>query len=360
MTDAQYDEAIARHGRSIGRWRAVCVSACLVAAGAAVGAWAALAGVPEASAGQTARATTSVERVDGRETADGGQGDDGSAALTHALDLDQAAAAAFRDLSAVDGSAALATAGVDLNQMQRAALMRRIDDFAAQGYEASFAVVDMRDGSVIASHGGVARYTASAIKAPYVLALARTGAIDLPALAAGADADAAGLRQLVVSTLTVSDNDAYDALYRRFGIAPMSAYVAGTGAPADTTGYYADMSAIDLARLWVRGYQYLFGADGADAQARAWLASQMRGSLNSTIQQAHADGDDLVHSKGGWITGEGGLYAFNDGGIVLPAGASDLAAHPQGYVLTIMTNACGRDDLLSALAATVDEVMAGR
>ena len=114
------------------------------------------------------------------------------------------------------------------------------------------------------------------------------------------------------------------------------------------------------------GYQYLFSdaapakADGtpsASKEARAWLAQQMRGSLNSSIQMAHAESEE-VYTKAGWIYGEGDFYALNDAGIVLPAGAHDLQAHPQGYVLAILSDACGRNDLLSELATVVDDVIA--
>ena len=135
-------------------------------------------------------------------------------------------------------------------------------------------------------------------------------------------------------------------------------WLAGTDATTGLNGYYGDVTAIDLARMWVNSYDYLFGAsaDAADAQGRTWLAQQMRNSLNSSIAAVHGEGE-IVASKAGWIYGEGNLYAYNDAGIVIPAGSMQLSEKPQGYVLAMLTNACARDDLLTALAQTVDDAM---
>lgn len=278
--------------------------------------------------------------------------------ITPTPTLAQVVPAAFANLNQLDGSSTLASAGVELNEMQRSQLMERIEDFRAQGYQASFVVVDMRTGAAIASYGGMPMYTASSIKAPYIVSLAQTGAVDINAVATSATADAVGINQLITQTLQVSDNDTYEALYKRFGAAPTMQWLAGTGATTGLNGYYGDVTAIDLARMWVNSYDYLFGAsaDAADAQGRTWLAQQMRSSLNSSIAAVHGEGE-IVASKAGWIYGEGNLYAYNDAGIVIPAGSMQLSEKPQGYVLAMLTNACARDDLLTALAQTVDDAM---
>ncbi len=506
MTDAQLDNAIVRHAQSASRWKTVCFSALLVAAlsaasmGVAAHQTSASAAAPAASA--TATMQSQAQPIVSPSP---------TPTITPTPTLAQVIPAAFANLSQLDGSSTLASAGVELNEMQRSQLMERIEDFRAQGYQASFVVVDMRTGAAIASYGGMPMYTASSIKAPYIVSLAQTGAVDINAVAtsvvvdmrtgaaiasyggmpmytassikapyivslaqtgavdinavatsatadaaglnqlitqtlqvsdndtyealykrfgaaptgavdinavatsATADAaglnqlitqtlqvsdndtyealykrfgaaptmqwlagtgattglngyygdvtaidlarmwvnsyDAAGLNQLITQTLQVSDNDTYEALYKRFGAAPTMQWLAGTGATTGLNGYYGDVTAIDLARMWVNSYDYLFGAsaDAADAQGRTWLAQQMRSSLNSSIAAVHGEGE-IVASKAGWIYGEGNLYAYNDAGIVIPAGSMQLSEKPQGYVLAMLTNACARDDLLTALA----------
>ncbi|UDL23799.1 class A beta-lactamase-related serine hydrolase [Bifidobacterium pseudolongum] len=353
MTDAQLDNAIVRHTQSASRWKVVCFSALLVAALSAASMGVAVRQTTASAAAPAASATATMQ-----SQAQPTVSPSPAPTITPTPTLAQVVPAAFANLNQLDGSSTLASAGVKLNEMQRSQLMERIEDFRAQGYQASFVVVDMRTGAAIASYGGTPMYTASAIKAPYIVSLAQTGAVDVNAVATSATADAAGINQLITQTLQVSDNDMYEALYKRFGAAPTMQWLDGTGAGTGLNGYYGDVTAIDMARMWVNSYDYLFGAsaDAADAQGRTWLAQQMRSSLNSSIAAVHGEGE-IVASKAGWIYGEGNLYAYNDAGIVIPVGATRLAEQPQGYVLAMLTNACARDDLLTALAQTVDSAM---
>ena len=118
--------------------------------------------------------------------------------------------------------------------------------------------------------------------------------------------------------------------------------------------------------MWVKTYGYLFAdAEGepnagetASAPAREWLASSMHHSLNSSIDAAHGGEENpdgtVVLSKAGWINGEGDYYALNDAGIVLPSGES---GNEPGYAIAIMSNACGRNDLLADLAGTLHNIL---
>ena len=318
MTDAQLDNAIVRHTQSASRWKTVCFSALLVAALSAASMGVAVRQTTASAAAPAASATATMQ-----SQAQPTVSPSPAPTITPTPTLAQVVPAAFANLNQLDGSSTLASAGVELNEMQRSQLMERIEDFRAQG-----------------------------------VSLAQTGAVDINAVATSATADAAGINQLITQTLQVSDNDTYEALYKRFGAAPTMQWLAGTGATTGLNGYYGDVTAIDLARMWVNSYDYLFGAsaDAADAQGRTWLAQQMRSSLNSSIAAVHGEGE-IVASKAGWIYGEGNLYAYNDAGIVIPAGSMQLGEKPQGYVLAMLTNACARDDLLTALAQTVDDAM---
>lgn len=368
LTDTQFDIAIANHRRSIAKWKGIAIASSVIAmcsmlSAGAVGVFGdglANAAHPVASATRTAPSPASSASTAAETTSDGIE----TTIVTP--DLDDVVATAFANLRSTDTAAAISAAGVTLSNAESAQLQHAISAYHEQGFEVSFAVVDMRTGAVIMSFANVPRYSASSIKAPYILSLAQTGAIDLDAVSTSVDADAAYLNQLITATLTVSDNDSYDSLYRRYGTSPFTAWTAGYTFDAPLSGYYEFLTASDLARLWVLGYQYLFsdmapakadGAEPASQQARAWFAQQMRGSLNSSIQMAHAESEE-VYTKAGWIYGEGDLYALNDAGIVLPAGAHDLQMHPQGYVLAILSDACGRNDLLNKLATAVDDVIA--
>lgn len=134
--------------------------------------------------------------------------------------------------------------------------------------------------------------------------------------------------------LRYSDNDGYDALWNAHlnsAIIPWSEGLVEN--PERMRGFqYPDVSAVELAKMWVKTYGYLFAdAEGepnagetASAPAREWLASSMHHSLNSSIDAAHGGEENpdgtVVLSKAGWINGEGDYYALNDAGIVLPSG----------------------------------------
>ena len=213
MTDAQLDNAIVRHTQSASRWKTVCFSALLVAALSAASMGVAVRQTTASAAAPAASATATMQSQAQPTVSP-------SPAPTITPTLAQVVPAAFANLNQLDGSSTLASAGVELNEMQRSQLMERIEDFRAQGYQASFVVVDMRTGAAIASYGGMPMYTASSIKAPYIVSLAQTGAVDINAVATSATADAAGINRLITQTLQVSDNDTYEALYKRFGAAP--------------------------------------------------------------------------------------------------------------------------------------------
>lgn len=121
-------------------------------------------------------------------------------------------------------------------------------------------------------------------------------------------------------------------------------------------GYgYVTTCARDMAKLWTQGYGFLFaqqtsGAADVSDEALQWLSGDMTDSLNSNIHRALGD-STTVYTKAGWISGEGDLYALNDGGIV--------ASSSGAYVLSVMTDACGRNDLLTELVDVLDSVHSG-
>lgn len=69
----------------------------------------------------------------------------------------------------------------------------------------------------------------------------------------------------------------------------------------------------------------------------------------------HDEFAELLHPRGPWRCGhrvhEGGLYALNDAGLVMSQSGT--------YVLAVLTNACGRNDLLTSLIGTLDAVHSG-
>ncbi len=273
-------------------------------------------------------------------------------------------------MQAADGSAQLVTAGFTLSDADRRAVDEALATFSNAGYSVGMVLADLDTGAVLTSSGSVPKYSASSIKGPYVMSLAATGAIDLDAVAGRRDGVASAVHSDIEQAIQVSDNDAYGALYLRYGTTPMTSWLDGSGVQHNLTDHeYLDLSAIDLAIMWTKAYQYLFTdtVDAASSQpvkasadARAWLASNYRDSLSSTIHMALGDSAPML-SKAGWIA-EAGYLAFNDGGIVLPDsqrseyGGVAITERPSAYVLTMLTDAYGEYDLLTNLASTLGDV----
>lgn len=287
---------------------------------------------------------------------------------TPTVSVSQMTATALDNLSAVDGSSALDTVAISLSSDQREQIEQNLQAFTDAGAQVSFAVADLGSGGVIAANGGVARYPASSIKAPYIVSLLQEGAVNLDETASGSTLSVQINADHIAGVLRYSDNDGYDALWNAHlnsAIIPWSEGLVEN--PERMRGFqYPDVSAVELAKMWVKTYGYLFAdAEGepnagetASAPAREWLTSNMQHSLNSSIDTAHGGEENpdgtVVLSKAGWINGEGDYYALNDAGIVLPgAGADDKL----GYVIAIMSNACGRGDLLADLAGTLHNIL---
>lgn len=308
--------------------------------------------------------------------------------------------AAERAVAAVgklDGAADVSTSGFMLSDDDRATLDQAVEAVTSAGYHVSVTMIDMTTGRALAVHGGDARYSASAIKGPYILSLAATGTIDLDAVAQSSDADptglgatgkpvstagsdrtgtsgedesaiasdmaltstGAGMNQLIAQTITVSDNSSFAALHRTYGSGSFAAWATRAHVDADVKAHaYPDISSADMARMWAMGCGYLFDGDSTLAvhgstpatsdDARQWLAGEFADTLNSTIHDALGDVDGYaVYTKAGWID-DGDYHALNDAGIV---------ANGSGrYVLAVMADAAGQYDLVAELVGALDDI----
>lgn len=176
-------------------------------------------------------------------------------------------------------------------------------------------------------------------------------------MAQSADAQSATVHQKVDAVLRNSDNASYDWLCKTYGLDCFNTWAeqAGAASRMGDRGGYLFTSARDMAKLWTAGYGFLFAGQTAGVQnitpeSLQWLSGDMTNSLNSCIHAALGDAD-TVYTKAGWINGEGGLYALNDAGLVMSQSGT--------YVLAVLTNACGRNDLLTSLIGTLDAVHSG-
>jgi beta-lactamase class A len=254
-------------------------------------------------------------------------------------------------------AAAISTTGFTLDTDSQLAIESQISNFESDGYTIAFVLSDVTTGRAMAYNADSQIYSASAIKAPYLMALASSGAIDVNAVYQAGNEQTATLKRDIDQVLTVSDNDAYARIYEQYGHDSFNAWAQQSGAATRMGGSrgYVYTSARDMAKLWSAGYGVLLdhqtsGAAAISDEALQWLSGDMTNSLNSSIHSALGD-TNTVYTKAGWINGEGDFYALNDGGIVTSSVGN--------YVLTVMSTACGRSDLMTDLVSTLDSVHAG-
>lgn len=284
---------------------------------------------------------------------------------------------ALNAIGKLDGAAQVSTTGFTLDPDTQVQLEDELNTFTNAGYEASFVMVDLKTGDALSSYAGTAHYSASAIKGPYVLALAETGAIDLKSAYLAETSDAGNTQYLIHQTISVSNNDTYFSLRLAYGTDAFAQWSQSAGVSVDVTdtslGDFLNMSSADLARMWAKGYGYLFGSDGTagstnssdgqsnsqsspdnttqeatdvDSAARQWLAGEFSNTLNSSIHMALGS-QYSVYTKAGWIN-EAGLYSLNDAGIVRSSSGD--------YVLAVMTTAVNEYDMVSGLVSMLDTI----
>ncbi|TCD54570.1 hypothetical protein EJ419_02935 [Alloscardovia theropitheci] len=251
-------------------------------------------------------------------------------------------------IDSLESHQAVETAGFQISQQSLDALNNQINTIRNSGYSISFVVTDLATGNTLSYRPHSPRYTASSIKGPVILADFAQGAID----SANTPADVA---QQVEQTITVSNNDTYASLVDEFGMSPLSNWTSGVNLDAEIgSTKYMWLSSADFAKMWILGYDYLFGNDAMNSKPndnyaalrnvplndsnKEWFSRYYTYTENSFINQAL---DNLVYSKAGWINDDQYFYAQNDAGIV----KSDTG----DYVVAVMSSAYGEYGMLGSL-----------
>ena len=119
----------------------------------------------------------------------------------------------------------------------------------------SFVVIDVNTGEGFGANPKKKMYSASCLKGPYVAALCK--------YKPGSYRRSKGLMR---RTVTVSNNDTYASLRRKYGHGPMRKLRALTKASSfDPDWKYTYIRTRDLARLWVGTYWYFYRDKNADS-----------------------------------------------------------------------------------------------
>lgn len=216
-----------------------------------------------------------------------------------------------------------------------ATLVDAINTFEAEGYSLGFSLIDVETGAAVSYNPDQTFYSASTIKAPYVMALYESNEHSMNYL---------GSSETVRNCLVYSDNEAYSSLRMSYDSSFMYDWLIAAGfseadAQALYNEWYVFISANQLAAMWLHGYDYLISGSANALQLQEYLSA----SEHSCIH-ALTTGTYTAWTKPGWYP-SGGYEATNDAGVV--------QADSGTYVVAVMSNAPSD---FAALVPVVDAV----
>ena len=210
-----------------------------------------------------------------------------------------------------------------------AALEDEIASLADSGHSVSVRMIDVETGRGVSYNADVARYPASAIKAAYCAAICETYG------------GSAGWSQTMAQCLINSANDAYTTLIQTFGLSLLTSWLSANDAPVAAaeapSHYYPDITAEELANVWLEIWRYgTSGEAGAD-ELESYLSQTEYTPLGALLRDECED-----WAKPGWYPAdENDLTSTNDAGVVF----SDDGT----YVLVVMTDLSADLDRLTPL-----------
>ena len=210
-----------------------------------------------------------------------------------------------REAAIAAAAQAAATAQAELDQAVAA--------LEAKGASVSYIIVDIATGATIEHNADALYYSASSVKGPYCVSLVREH---------GAQARES-YGDVIRACLVNSSNDDYDALretykHERF----FQNCGSEAGVSADLSGWYADYSVRELAKLWALADSWLV----AGSEDAAWVGELLGDTLYSQVDDI-AGGDGITTwSKAGWYPGgDRGAVTFDGGAIHTQTGDYAIA-----------------------------------
>lgn len=189
---------------------------------------------------------------------------------------------------------------VTLSEETMQALHDAIKTYSDEGREVSFVLLDLLSGKTLYCNTGRVLYSASCIKAPYIISCLSSG------IASTEDMYKAG---------HISDNDAYHRIRNQYGRTVFENWLTACDvSPTLARYYYCHLTAVDLAKMWLSMYPYLVGDEADSDMARRTL----QGSINSVIA-AGPGSTRTAYSKSGWIANsqKADYNVYNCGGVVM-------------------------------------------
>jgi len=208
-----------------------------------------------------------------------------------------------------------------------------------------FVMINLYNGQGIAYNYSKTVYSASCIKGPYVASLVNYK----PELIQNRS-------DSLIAIVRDSDNKIYSNTRKSYGREFFSDWCAASHVTTDASIYhYPQISAINLAKLWVHNY-YFFNTDENGMQIRDWYTSPIAGSIYTNLGTYSKDNDIIsekslgyrTESKAGWIH-ESKYRSTTDGGIIYPKEGAP-------YIIAIITDMPSDIDSLKPLTLELNSV----
>ncbi|MDR2035838.1 MAG: hypothetical protein LBP91_04105 [Coriobacteriales bacterium] len=238
-----------------------------------------------------------------------------------------------RILSAVEQTTAPASfGGYQLSGADEGLLNAATSYLTQQEYGFGYVMMDLSSGYGVASNINTEFYSASSIKAPYVVSLLASSPETIDYWAWSMDA-----------IIEYSDNDEYFTLRSLYDSAPLVKWCEKAG--VDTSfcpEWFPWYSTKTLAKLWLNNYEYFESDVVGSSEVFSWF-----GATNNSVISANLGGYYPVCTKAGWIADEE-FSATIDAGIVY-AGKSP-------YLIIIMTDAPDDMESLDSLVLALNEI----
>lgn len=188
-------------------------------------------------------------------------------------------------------------------EQARAELDAALAAIEASGANISCIALDLVGDGVIEHDADRVYYSASSIKGPFCVGLARSQ---------GDDARSR-YGDLITATVVDSSNEAYEALRERVAGQPvLKNLFREAGVERDAGHWYTDYSVRDLAAIWRVCAQWL----SSDDQNARWLGGLLGDSLNSRVDDVAVGEQVVTWSKAGWFSGEERYDVTFDGGVI--------------------------------------------
>lgn len=255
--------------------------------------------------------------------------------LVLALNAEPMPVSAVDSVDALEADGFFTAGSYEMGEDVEQALESAVSEIEAEGYDVSFAMVDLTTGQSVSYNIDERYYSASSIKGPYVVSLVRQN----PAVLTSD-------YSTIASILTYSDNDAYKSLWSAYGMDCLSSLWsdAGNGSFAEAKTYgggYMHYTPRQLVKLWIACEDYFEnGEKGTE------LGKMFEIPYYSCLHRV-LGGAYTTRTKGGWYPTKAYIYSSCDAGIIY---AGD---HP--YAVAIMSNIPGVLEKLDGLALAIDQ-----